>query len=402
MSKGIGILTSGGDCGGLNSVITGAAEMALHLGFDPYIIPNGYAGLYNLHSSHNIIKLDDHLVDDISPLVAGSEAGNSRVKVSKIEDPEKYQKIMAGLKKYSIESLVISGGDDTGSVVVDLGEKGIPCVHVPKTMDLDLQSYSVGGDSAVNRIARYVDELRTTGKSHNRIMVVEVFGRYAGHTALKGGVSADADCILIPEVPIDFDIIYAHLKKRFMDRVVHSVYKAGTYMVVVSEGITDSTGGHITDESVRSDSFGHQKLGGTGKYVRENLAKRIRSDAGMLKFMKDQGLFVEKMNELPEVRETVPGYLIRSGKTSALDANFGREAGAAAVILIANGITGITVTGFDQGKISYALTKQVIQQRFVDLNMVAFYESLGICFGRTPQEFKPEFQRLGEAVCPYF
>jgi 6-phosphofructokinase 1 len=80
-------------------------------------------------------------------------------------------------------------------------------------MDLDLQSYSVGGDSAVNRIAGYVDQLRTTGRSHNRIMIVEVFGRYAGHTALKGGVAADADCILIPEVPIDFDIIYEHMKK---------------------------------------------------------------------------------------------------------------------------------------------------------------------------------------------
>jgi 6-phosphofructokinase 1 len=402
MSKAIGILTSGGDCGGLNSVITGAAEMALNLGIEPYIIPNGYAGLYNLHSSNNIIKLDEHLVDSISPLLAGSEAGNSRVKIPKIEDPDKYKKIIAGLNKYAIDSLVISGGDDTGSVVVDLGEKGIPCVHVPKTMDLDLQSYSVGGDSAVNRIAGYVDQLRTTGRSHNRIMVVEVFGRYAGHTALKGGVAADADCILIPEVPIDFDIIYEHMKTRFMSRVANSTYKAGTYMIVVSEGLTDSTGDHITDYSVDIDSFGHQKLGGTGRYVRENLHARIKNDSGMIDFMKQQGLYVEKMNALPEIRETVPGYLIRSGNTSALDANFGRETGAAAVMLIAHGLTGITVTGVEDGIISYALTKEVIKQRFVDLKMVSFYESLGICFGRRPQKFEPEFREINQATCTYF
>jgi 6-phosphofructokinase len=125
-----------------------------------------------------------------------------------------------------------------------------------------------------------------------------------------------------------------------MSRVANSTYKAGTYMIVVSEGLTTQQETILLIIVLSTDSFGHQKLGGTGKYVRENLHARIKNDSGMIDFMKQQGLYVEKMNALPEIRETVPGYLIRSGNTSALDANFGRETGAAAVMLIAHGITG--------------------------------------------------------------
>ena len=134
--KSVGIITSGGDCGGLNAVIKGASLMAMSYGIDAYVIPNGYAGLYNLLESGNIIKLDMGKIDQISSMIAGSEAGNSRVKISRIEDPDKYEKIRAGLKKFNIGALIISGGDDTGSVIIDLEDSGIPCIHVPKTMDL--------------------------------------------------------------------------------------------------------------------------------------------------------------------------------------------------------------------------------------------------------------------------
>ncbi|MBC7334039.1 MAG: 6-phosphofructokinase [Actinobacteria bacterium] len=395
--KAIGIITSGGDCGGLNAVIRGAACMALAKGIDPYIIPNGYAGLYNLLDSGNIVKLDYEKIDKISSLKAGSQAGNTRVRIAKIEDEKKYEKITKGLQKFNIAGLVIAGGDDTGSVVVDLNSNGIPCIHVPKTMDLDLQSYSVGGDSAINRIAQYIDELRTTGISHNRIMVIEVFGRYAGHTAFRGGIAADADCILIPEVPFDFEIVYEHLKKTFMRRIRESEYKEGTYIIVAAEGIRDVTGEIITDETVSVDAFGHKKLGGAGRYIRENLAKRVKSDDEFKNFMREQGLFVEKMNEVPEVREMVLSYLVRSGSTSALDANFGKDAGAAAVVLLSSGIWGVTVTGVFNGKIEYMPTDVVIRQRHVNEEMVKFYESMGICFGRKPSVYSPEFVKVSEA-----
>jgi 6-phosphofructokinase len=395
--KNIGIITSGGDCGGLNAVIKGAASMAISYGIDPYIIPNGYAGLYNLYECGNLIKLDAAKLDKISSLMAGSQAGNTRVKISKIEDEKKYEKILGGLKKFNIGALIISGGDDTGSVVVDLDKNGVRCVHVPKTMDLDLHSYSVGGDSAINRIAQYVEELKTTGNSHNRIMVIEVFGRYAGHTAFRGGIAADADCILIPEVPFDFDIIYEDARKNFMRRIRESEFKAGTYVIVAAEGITDATGNIITDESVSIDAFGHKKLSGVGKFMRENLAKRVKSDESFKQFMKEQGLFVEKMNEVPEVREMVLSYLVRSGSTSALDANFGKDAGAGAVVLLVSGISGVTVTGVNEGKVEYIPTAKAIIQRHVNTDMVAFYEKTGICFGRKKAEYVPKFTNLEKA-----
>ena len=192
--------------------------------------------------------------------------------------------------------------------------------------------------------------LKTTGESHNRIMAIEVFGRYAGHTAFRGGIAADADCILIPEVPIDFDVIYEDLKKTFMRRIESSEYKSGTYSIVAAEGITDETGEAITDSSVQIDAFGHKKLSGVGKYIRQQLTERIKNDKSFKQFMKDQGLFVEKMNEVPAVREMVLTYLVRSGSTSALDANFGNETGAGAVVLLNNGISGVTVTGCRKGE----------------------------------------------------
>src|SRR3990172_11444886 len=176
--KRIGIITSGGDCGGLNAIIKGATQMAQSMGIETVIIPNGYAGLYNLVDMDKLVVLTPERINLIDADVAGSEAGHSRVKIKKIEDPAKYERIKKGLQKFKIDGLVISGGDDTGSVMVDLAGQGIACIHAPKTMDLDLQTYSVGFDSTVNRIAAFLEDLKTTARTHNRVMVMEVFGRY--------------------------------------------------------------------------------------------------------------------------------------------------------------------------------------------------------------------------------
>jgi 6-phosphofructokinase 1 len=255
--KRIGILTSGGDCGGLNGVIKGTAQMAQSLGIEAIIIPNGYAGLYNLSDEKEVTVLSPGRLDKIGAEMSGSEAGNSRVKIKKIEDKNKYKKIKQGLEKFGIGGIVISGGDDSGSVMVDLAAQGIACVHAPKTMDLDLQTYSVGGDSAINRISSFIVDLKTTGLTHNRVIVLEAFGRYAGHTAFRGGIGGDADCILLPEIPVDFDVVYEHMKKRFISRVEGSDVKAGTYTIVTAEGMKDLKGDIIVDESAGTDAFGH-------------------------------------------------------------------------------------------------------------------------------------------------
>ena len=108
----------------------------------------------------------------------------------------------------------------------------------------------------------------------------------------------------------------------------------------------------------------------------------------MKAFYKDMGLFIQDMNMLPEIRESVPGYLIRSGYSSALDINFGKDLGAGAVILLQDGITGVTVTGVREGRVQYMDIRKAISQRLVDMNMVSFYECMGICFGRHPGKYK--------------
>jgi len=385
--KRIGVITSGGDCGGLNAVIKGVAREAYDLGIESVVVPHGYAGLYNLIKMDKVVLLNAERVSKIEASLAGSEAGHSRVKISKIADPRKYERIKEGLKKFNIDALVISGGDDTGSVVVDLSQKGIPCVHVPKTMDLDLQPYSVGGDSAINRIAVFARDLKTTGMSHNRILVIEVFGRYVGHTAFRGGVGAEADCILIPEIPVDFDVIYEHMKTTFFARIERSDVKAGTYIIVVAEGIKQASGEMLFDESIAPDAFGHRKLAGAGKYVRQQLEKRLKGDPAVKDFMERTGMFAPGVYEIPEVREVTPGHLVRSGHSSAFDVNFGYKAGAAAMLLLVEGKFGVTVVEVEGNHIRYMPTEEAIIRREVDVKEIAIFESLGTCFGRKSEPF---------------
>jgi len=388
--KRIGVITSGGDCGGLNAVIKGVAREAYALGIESVVVPHGYAGLYNLIKMDQVVFLNAERVSKIEASLAGSEAGHSRVKISKIDDPNKYERIKEGLKKFKIDALVISGGDDTGSVVVDLSSQGIPCVHVPKTMDLDLQSYSVGGDSAINRIAVFTRDLKTTGMSHNRILVIEVFGRYVGHTALRGGVGAEADAILIPEIPVDFDELYEHMKTTYFARIERSDVKSGTYIMVVAEGIKNVSGELLYDESIPPDAFGHRKLTGAGKYVRQQLEKRLKVDPAVKEFMQKTGMFAPGVYEIPEVREVTLGHLVRSGHSSARDVNFGYKAGAAAVFLLLDGKTGNTVVNVDGNQIFYNATVDVIKRREVNVSEIAIFESLGTCFGRKPEKYNYE------------
>lgn len=390
----IGVITSGGDCGGLNAVVKGAAQMASRKGVSAVAIPNGYAGLYNLVNMEKLVELTPSRLDSFSISLAGSEAGHSRVKIGKIKDPQKWDRIKAGLAKFDIGGLVISGGDDTGSVVLDLHHQGIPVVHAPKTMDLDLVPYSVGGDSTINRIAEFIRDLKTTGRSHNRVMIIEVFGRYAGHTAFRGGIAGEADAILIPEIPVDFEELYRHCKKVYTKRIIESDIKAGTYMIVVAEGLKDASGREMYDDAAGVDSFGHKKLAGAGKFVSQEITKRLTADPEIKQFMESQGMFVEEMNAIPEVRVITPSHLVRSGISTAYDANFGMEAGACAVMLLLTGQTGVTVSGYFNGTIHYMQIKDAIKQRHVDLEQVNLYEQLGFTFGRVRHEFHPSTMQV--------
>jgi 6-phosphofructokinase 1 len=270
-------------------------------------------------------------------------------------------------------------------------------------MDLDLMTYSVGGDSTINRIAEFARDLRTTGRTHNRIIVMEVFGRYAGHTAFRGGIACGADAILIPEIPVDFEYLYEFVKKRFIERIEKSDVKAGTVMIIVAEGLKDASGKELVDETAPPDAFGHKKLMGAGKYVVKQIEDRIKKDPQIKEFMKRTGQYVEGVYEIPEVREIRPGHLVRCGFTTPIDSNFGLEVGASAVYLALNQIFGVTVTGYIDGKIQYMDIKEAIQQRLVSEESVIIYEHMGICFGRKPKDkLDLKFEKItGKPLRPY-
>jgi 6-phosphofructokinase 1 len=178
-----------------------------------------------------------------------------------------------------------------------------------------------------------------------------------------------------------------------MRRILNSDVNAGTYVMVVAEGVRDESGSVFSESAEGADSFGHLKLAGAARAIRKRIEDMMRKDPEIRQFMRVSGMFVPGVFEIPEVREVIPGHMVRSGATSAYDVNFGKEIGAAAVILLDEGVCGVTVVEVNEGKIRYIPTEQAIEQRFVSLNEVTFYEQMDICFGRTPQRYAPVLEK---------
>ena len=143
----------------------------------------------------------------------------------------------------------------------------------------------------------------------------------------------------------------------------------------------------LYDESAGVDAFGHKKLAGAGRYVRQQLEKRLKDDPAVPAFMKHVGMYAPGVYEIPEVREVTPGHLVRSGQSSAFDVNFGQKAGAAAVLLLLEGKTGTTLVSVNGNQINYMPTSEAIKRREVDVDELALFESLGTCFGRKPKVY---------------
>lgn len=129
--------------------------------------------------------------------------------------------------------------------------------------------------------------------------------------------------------------------------------------------------------------------------------KRLKNDPEMTAFMKAEDFYVKDMNAVPEIRVTVPGYLSRSGFSSAFDINFGRDAGASAVLLLVSGFKGVTVINMANGNVKYISTKNAIKQRQADDKMISLYEELGVCFGRKPVPYQPSFSQIENVAWRY-
>src|SRR5829696_572701 len=221
MIKKIGIVTGGGDCPGLNTVIRAIAKSAAKRGWEPVGILGGFGGLL---APPQFIALDYKAIGGLltrgGTILGTANRGQFSSKTGHGESRKLPKDLLhqtrAGMTKLGLEALISIGGDGSLSIAQQLHEHGIPVVGVPKTIDNDLMGTKMtfGFDSAVACATDALDRLHTAAESHSRVMVLEVMGRYAGWIALYAGVAGGADVILIPEIPFTFESVCNKIMER--------------------------------------------------------------------------------------------------------------------------------------------------------------------------------------------
>ena len=282
----VGVLTGGGDCPGLNAVIRAVVRKGERVYGDQIVgFLDGWKGVIEGRT----LPLDVETMRGTLPK-GGTIIGTSRTNPYKVDGGA--EQVEATLAAQGIDALVAIGGEDTLGVAHRLfTESGVRVVGVPKTIDNDLNATEVtfGFHTAVQIVTDAIDRLHTTAESHDRVMVVEVMGRHAGHIALYSGIAGGAAEILVPEEPFDVDVVCERIKER---------HGRGRYasIVVVAEGAAPADGGNILKDA-ELDAFGHVKLGGIGSW----LADQIEERTGF------------------ETRVTILGHIQRGGTPTAYD-----------------------------------------------------------------------------------
>jgi len=370
MTKSIGILTGGGDVPGLNLAIKAVVLGALEEGYKVYGIRRGWRGL--LHYDFGEPSTHDYYVQELDFEIVRKvdRTGGTFLHTSRT-NPQKVQKDMipdflvnstfgkniddVGTKDYTdyvlkvlseigIDSLITIGGDDTLSFSARLHKEGFPVIGIPKTMDNDVfgTDYCIGFSTAVTRSVNLITDMRTSVGSHERIGVIELFGRNSGETCLISAMLAHVDRAVISEIPFDINKLSSFLVE---DKRRNSSNYA---IMTVSEGATFE-GGEIIEKG-KEDAFGHRKLGGIGETIASEI-KRITNNNTMYQKL---------------------GYVIRSGPADSLDRMVGMAYGNIALNLIKNNDSG-KLTAIQDGKYTTVPLDSVISgKRYADVD--AYYD----------------------------
>jgi phosphofructokinase-like protein len=305
----VGMLTGGGDCPGLNAVISAVVRKGGRYYGDQFVgFLDGWLGVID----NRTMVLDWDRCRNIL-FLGGTILGSSRTNVFKVEGG--LEKVLATVKDQRLDALFAIGGDDTLGVANKLTAEGVPVVGVPKTIDNDLSATELtfGFHTAVQIATDAIDRLRTTSESHGRVIVCEVMGRHAGWISLYSGIAGGAVDVLIPEEPFDIDEICERLR----------AYRAqGRFatVLVVAEGATPKEGSFST-ASDQVDQFGHARLGG----VANTLASEIEQRTGF------------------ETRATILGHIQRGGSPTAFDRVLATRFGIAAIDAVHDGGAGSMV-----------------------------------------------------------
>lgn len=315
----IGILTGGGDVPGLNPAIRGVTLRALREGYQVIGIRHGWAGLVDMvrekdyDNSDNFILLDEEIVDRAGrtggTFLHSSRTNPGRVSKSSVpahlkdkftaEKNDLTPEVLKNLAWLGIETLIPIGGDDTLSYGVRLHKEGFKVIAIPKTMDNDVPGtdYCIGFSTCITRTLQLVNSLRTSAGSHERFMVLEVFGRYAGFTAMLPTMAGAANRCVIPEYKFNIE--------RLTELLVEDRRKNPSRYstVLVSEGAMFE-GGEMIFENEATDAFGHKKLGGIGDIISEKVKELSRKY--------NNGKTIDVVNQKL-------GYLVRCGDPDAID-----------------------------------------------------------------------------------
>jgi len=336
----IAILTGGGDVPGLNPAIRAVTIRANREGYNVIGLRRGWAGISELirdhkfDNSNNYIPLTDDIVNRAGR-TGGTFLHTSRTRpshMSKASVPVHLQgtynaemnditpEIIKNLEWLGIDYLVPIGGDDTLSYGVHLYKKGVKVIAIPKTMDNDVPGtdYCIGFSTCVSRTIQMTNTLRTSAGSHERIMVLEVFGRYAGFTAMLPTMAGSANRCVIPEYKFDIDL----LTQLLVEDRNHNPSRYS--IVLVSEGAMFK-GGEMIFADGEKDASGHAKLGGIGDVV----SQKIKELSGKYNGGKTINIINQKL-----------GYLVRGGDPDSLDSIVPMAYGNLALDLILKGVHG--------------------------------------------------------------
>ncbi len=360
--KRIGILTSGGDCPGLNAVIRGAVKSCHQLGYDCVGFLKGYEGLYDPVQYVHLTPDSTKGILNQGGTILGSTNKGRFAAVKGVDDrveiaPELIQGVQQTVEQLGIDGLICVGGDGSLAIAQQFHENGIPVVGVPKTIDNDLSAtaFTFGFDSAIECATDALDRLHTTAASHERIMVLEVMGRHAGWIALHSGIAGGGDVILIPEIPWSFE----HVCHKILHR--ESQGKKFT-LVVVAEGAHLPDGGLVGEHKEGQQ----MKLGGLGRAVVDEIESRLHREA----------------------RLCVLGHMQRGGSPTTFDRVLATQFGAHAVRLIVQGKFGEMICSRPPEMTSVPIADAVAQIRQVCPNgpAVMAARALGISFGDRPAD----------------
>jgi 6-phosphofructokinase len=315
----IGILTGGGDVPGLNPAIRAVTIRARREGYHVIGIRRGWAGLIEVirdkdaDNSNNIQVLTEDVVNRAGR-TGGTFLHTSRTNPAKVKRErlpqalqEKYtadvndvtEEVLQNINFLGIDYLIPIGGDDTLSYGVRMYQEGMKVVAIPKTMDNDVPGtdYCIGFSTCVTRTIELANSLRTVGGSHERVMVLEVFGRYAGFTAMLPAMAGAAHRCVIPEYKFNID----RLTELLMEDRANNPSRYS--VVLVSEGAMFE-GGEMVFSDKTTDAFGHMKLGGIGDLISAELKQRTAQY--------NNGRMVDTVNQKL-------GYLVRCGDPDAID-----------------------------------------------------------------------------------